>query len=62
MWMFIQAPGLGFRKIHCHRREQLCFFAGKQPLSRGAPFPSLPVEVGRYLMIQSFTGFENKAV
>lgn len=68
--MFKQAPRLGFRKTHCHRRESrvtTLFFSFQansfeELKSRGVPFSSFPVEVRRQLMIQSFTGLENKAV
>lgn len=60
---FQQALGLGFRRIRRHRREsrvsKLFFFSGKhpeRPLSRGVPFSSLPVEVGKLLMFQVLYG------
>lgn len=61
--MFKRALGMCSRRIHHCGRERrvskLFFFSGKYPegpLSRGVPFPSLLVEVGR-LLFQSSIGF-----
>lgn len=65
--MFRQALGSGSRRARRHRREsrvsKLFFCSGKhpeRPLSRGVPFSSLPVEVGKLLLLQSLQDFRTK--
>lgn len=61
--MFQQALGLGFRRTRYHRRKsrvsELFFFSSRHPegpLSREVLLSSLPGEVGRLLLFQSFPG------